>query len=520
MGTNRVLVLVDGVSYKDPSNTSGASLQHLLINDIERIEVIKGAQSGIWGADAAAGVINIITKKAKKGLNGFVNSEYGSYDTRKFATALSYGADNYDIKFAVNRLETNGFTNMLPKDENRNSYEDDGYKNTTITFDANYYITQDAKLSFGVKDIDAFAEYDTANGNDTKMKSDINTNLYNIAYSQKIQNHNLKLKYELSKFNRYEIGTTGTLWGEAVLEFEGKNQNIELSDNFSYLDNDFVIFGLGANKSDVDYLLTDNSRNSRDSKEKFVYATNTNSFNDNLIITQSLRFDSFDNFDDKLTGKLGFKYNFTDDLALKANYGTAYNVPSLMQELNPWGTTNDNIQPEKVKSFDVGFEYKDFSLTYFESKVKDLISWEFTTSKYKNLDGESKFKGIELGYKKLILEDTFLSFNYTLQSAKDEEGVDLARRAKELYKASIDYYGIKKLHLNVNGEYIGDRYNNTAQTISTGNYGLVNSVVNYEVSKDLSLYLKVDNIFDTNYQTVDGYATAGVSGYIGLKATF
>ncbi|QKF82166.1 TonB-dependent receptor plug domain-containing protein [Halarcobacter ebronensis] len=520
MGSNRVLVLIDGINYKDPSNTSGASIQHLMMNDIERIEVIKGAQSGIWGADAAAGVINIITKKAKKGFSGTINSEYGSYDTRKFGTALYYGSEKFDVKFTANKIESNGFTTMLPKGENRNNYENDGYENRTVTFGTTYYINDDSKISFGIKDINAFAQYDTANGNDTNMKSDVDTTLYNLNYSQKIENHNLNLKYELSKFKRYEIGTAGSIWGESVLEFEGKTQNIELSDTYSYLNKDFLIYGFGANKSEVDYLLTDNSKNSDDSKSKFIYLTNTNSFNDKFILTQSLRFDSYNNFDDELTGKIGAKYNFTKDLAFKTNYGTAYNVPSIMQELNPWGTANSNLQPEKSQSFDIGFEYKEFSFTYFESKVKDLISWESATSRYLNQNGKSKFKGIEFAYKKLLTEDTLLGFNYTLQSAKDEDGDDLARRAKELYKASIDYYGFDKFHINVNAEYIGDRYDNSSKTIQTGNYGIVNSVINYEASRTLSLYLKVDNMFGTNYQTVNGYATAGLSAYAGIKVTF
>ena len=87
---NRTLILIDGVKFKDHSSISGTDISTLMITDIERIEVIKGAQSGIWGADAAAGVINIITKSAKDGLHANVNIEAGTYNTNKYTTQVSY----------------------------------------------------------------------------------------------------------------------------------------------------------------------------------------------------------------------------------------------------------------------------------------------------------------------------------------------------------------------------------------------------------------------------------------------
>lgn len=112
MSSNRVLVLVDGIRYQDPSNTSGASFENLMASDIERIELIKGAYSGIYGSDASAGVINIITSSAKKGLNASVNLEAGSYLTKKYGFVLSNKEDNYDFKVSANRFLTDGFSSQ------------------------------------------------------------------------------------------------------------------------------------------------------------------------------------------------------------------------------------------------------------------------------------------------------------------------------------------------------------------------------------------------------------------------
>ncbi|MGM0624112.1 MAG: TonB-dependent receptor, partial [Campylobacterota bacterium] len=89
----RVLVLIDGMRYQDPSNSSGSIIAHLTLQDIEQIEVIKGAQSGIWGAEASAGVINIITKKAQKGTNANAHLEYGSFDTKRYGINITHAQE-------------------------------------------------------------------------------------------------------------------------------------------------------------------------------------------------------------------------------------------------------------------------------------------------------------------------------------------------------------------------------------------------------------------------------------------
>ena len=123
--------------------------------------------------------------------------------------------------------------------------------------------------------------------------------------------------------------------------------------------------------------------------------------------------------------------------------------------------------------------------------------------------------------KKDLIEDTFVGIAYTKLSAKDENNMDLQRRAKDSVKFGVDYYGIDKFQFNVNGQYIGDRYNSLNKTgVETGNYTVWNSVINYEINKTFSTYLKVDNLFNKYYQTVDGYATAERSAYAGLKASF
>jgi vitamin B12 transporter len=520
---NRTLILIDGVRFKDQSSISGTDISNLMVTDIERIEVIKGAQSGIWGADAAAGVINIITRSAKNGFHGSAFVEGGSFDTKKYGSWLSYRNDKFSLKVDAQKIDSDSFTSKTIKRKNIDSFEDDSYENTTVSLKGSYNITNTSEINFNVIDIDSFKEYDASNPNDTSMKNDSETRIYTLGYDQKYKNHNFTLKFDKTRIQRDQIGTT---WGVKYTNNEIKN--FEILDNISYNTKDFFVLGAGVTKDEIAYTKADSSKADASNKAKYIYATNSNYF-DSFILTQSLRYDSFDNFDNKLTGKIGARYSFNSGVILSTNIGTSYSVPQLIQNINPWGATNYDISPEKSKSYDLSLEYEGLKATYFYQKVEDLIDWYDPTPTnyfnndaiYKNLDGTSKFKGLELSYKKDLLDDLLATFSYTRLSAKNADNEFLAKRAKNSFKFAFDYYGIDSFHFNVNGEYIGTRYDETdSKGEQTGRYTLFNSVINYSINDKTKLYLKLDNITDKYYQTVDGYATAGRSAYVGLKVSF
>jgi vitamin B12 transporter len=127
--SGNTLVLIDGISYNDPTTTEGqANLEHLMISDIERIEIIKGAQSGIWGANAVAGVINIITKKASQELHTNANIEFGSNNTKNYQFSISQKVDKFSYYLGANYTSTDGISARTPYNINPKNYEDDGYK--------------------------------------------------------------------------------------------------------------------------------------------------------------------------------------------------------------------------------------------------------------------------------------------------------------------------------------------------------------------------------------------------------
>ncbi len=523
MDSHRTLVLIDGVRYNDITTPKGsANFEHLMINDIERIEVIKGAQSSIWGADASAGVINIITKDAKDGTHGSVAIEYGKYNSKTTKATVSHKNQNFDAKLSAVRVDTDGFSAMAPRGEKAKNYEDDGYENTTANLKLGYNFDENNRVSSSYEIIDTKVDidgYDSVTFAPDPNNLDIaktKTHLANLAYENR---NDIALTQIYSNFSEIKRASTNT----DTPDFKGIVKEYGINTSIDYLNSSNVTIG-------ADYKKFENKKDTVDEyNNKGFFISNTNKFfDDKTIITEALRYDRYSDFDNKVTGKIGIKQYIIDELNISSNYGTGYNVPTIYQLYfvdNFGNSGNKDLTPEKTKSYDLSIEYKGFSITYFDTKVKNMIDWETNpltwAGTYKNIEGSSKIKGTEIAYKNEVAEDTFFNLNYTNLSAKNDNNEYLARRAKNKIGFGVDYYGLKDFHFNLNGEYIGTRYEKAnEQGAKTGNYAIWNALVDYDINKNFSTYVRLDNMFNKDYQIVDGFSTSQRAAYLGLKASF
>jgi vitamin B12 transporter len=287
--------------------------------------------------------------------------------------------------------------------------------------------------------------------------------------------------------------------------FEGTNKELTLQGSYHYANDSFIV--AGANTLDSKDTLS-----SKELDSKGIFLTNTNRFT-NLVLTESIRYDAYDEFNNKATGKIGTKYFFSDDIALSANYGTAYRTPSLVELYGAYGA-NPNLTPETTKGYDITAQYKGLLVTYFNNKIDNLIDY---TSGYNNIPGISTFRGYELKYQQNVNDTLILNLAYNKLFAKDKNGAYYAKRPHDTASATIDYTGINKLFLSTTASHIGTRHEGTVQT---GRYTLWSAVANYELTKALTFYLKGENLTDKLYQEVNGYGTAGRSVFTGLNARF
>lgn len=516
--SDNTVVLIDGLRYNDPTTTKGqAQLEHLMVNDIERIEILNGAQSGIWGANAVAGVINIITKKATEKLQLGGTLEYGSYATSKIGANISQKLGNISYYIGANQLNSNGFSAQTPRGENPEDYEADGYKNQTFNAKLGYDITAsdtllgqftfiDAKVQYDGNDPFTYAPLPNSSANEVHQINSLGSLGYRHHFNA---DDYVDATYALTSFDKKDpLGQTTA--------FKGTNKELTLLGSFHYAPNSSVV--LGGNT-----LTSKDTISSHQLDSKGIFLTNTNRF-ENLILTESLRHDMYDSFNDKTTGKIGVKYLFTNTVAISSNYGTAYRTPSLY-ELYAGYYGNPNLQPETTKSFDMTLQYKHLSLTYYNNLVDNLIGYNPSTYVNEQVSGTSRFKGYEVRYNNSIGELLSVDLSYTKLSAKDKDGNYLIRRPQESAMGSLTYYPMSTLSLGTTINYIGTRPDTDYTTypftaVQTGRYTLVSAVMNYDLNSNITLYLKGDNLTDKRYQEVDGYGTAGRSVYTGLNAKF
>ncbi|MBI3873918.1 MAG: TonB-dependent receptor, partial [Arcobacter sp.] len=267
MSSGNTLVLIDGIKYNDQLGTEGqAQLEHLMISDIEQIEIIKGAQSGIWGANAVAGVINIITKKATKELKTNIDVAYGTYNTRKVSGNISQKVDKFSYILGANYIKTNGISAQTPRGKSSENYESDSYTNKTLNGKFGYEITDNDSIKFNITDINAKAEYDpyiTPNGSLRELTQE--NKLYKIALQHNFSNKDyLQVSYAKTTFNKEDpLGYT--------TKFKGNNQETSLDGKIVYRDNSFLLLGNVNQKSE------DEIKN-KEIKSTGYYLTNNNIF--------------------------------------------------------------------------------------------------------------------------------------------------------------------------------------------------------------------------------------------------
>ncbi len=522
--SDHLLVLVDGVRANDVTGLNGAQFEHFRLDNVERIEVVKGPQSGIWGADASAGVINIVTKKSTKNSLAYSFS-LGTYDSRDFSLSLSRKEGAFDYRFALSTFRTAGFSAAEPGSRSPLygtrgddlGYEKDPYSNRNIQLGIGYDLSSSDRIEGSLYSIDADVHYDSSDfATDQTIDAPdgpftvnrVKERFYRAAYIRSDGANEAQLFYNFSTFNRSQYGG-----------YSGHVKEAGVLDRFDYTKGGFLQAGAGYQSFHQG--LSGGTGLNRSYANRYIFATNYNSiFDGKSVLTETLRYDNYTTFDNKLTYKIGLKQSIVDGLSLLGNYSTGYNVPTLYRLYGNF-VGNSALKPEKSAGFDIGLKYGGLKFLYYLQRVEDLIDYSYTTFKYYNVDGNSKFKGVELSYSGALFDSLAYDIGYTrLIKAEDALGKDLPRRASDMLNYSFTWFPTQEHTVNINGYYAGERFDDAAKSVQTGKYNVTNLSLRHNFAKGYTGEIEVRNLFDRFYQEVDGYATAGRSIYIGVSARY
>ncbi len=522
--SGKVLVLLDGMRLNDPSTTNGtALLDSLTTENITQIEIIKGATGSIWGTNASAGVINIITKEAKAGVHGSLGLSYGSYATKGADLTLGYKDEKLTAQVLASYLDTDGFSALAPRDA-----EADGYTNKNANLKLGYAFNENNTLNLSYNRIKTKTQYDDsfsatqADDDYSHATSDQRNVALDYLYTQ--NNYSATLHASEGKYDR-DYYTTG-FYGDGHNVYRATLKEYAFINAYDYTVGKAI---LGFEYKSIDGFNQYNTfpESQADYKNKAVYLSNTYHINANTLLETNLRYDNYSEFENKTTYKIGIRHHhdFLKGFTTSANYYTSYDAPSAYQLAN--ATFGTLLKPSYTKGYDITASYKDLlKVTYFNNSVEDNIDYDNSAFGYYNVAGTSDFSGLEIessyAFDALNL---IASANYThLFDYTKEDGSDLIRRAKDTLNATLSYY-INEMHFGVDALYVGERFDTdggypVASNVSTGNYTIWNLNFSTKIMQDFDLSIHAKNIFDKEYQSSYGYATEGRSIYAKVGYSF
>jgi vitamin B12 transporter len=546
---NHTKVFIDGVEANDPSGDVEFDFANLLAADIERVEIIRGPQSALWGSDAIGGVINVITKRGESGMRVDGYLEAGSFDTVAGNAAVRGAGKNYRYAASGSFLKTEG-VNM-----SRFGSEKDGYKNGTINLSGGIDPTDNLELS--------------ANG--LYIANNVESDPQDFTFGGPFEGLFVDGDEERNgeQFYGRAQGKLKTFGGQWEHIFGG---NYTHTDFKNTVDQMFSTKNTGT-KSRVDYqsnvyfstprvaaaehtatLYAEYTRETFENESAtFAAANQSESMNtasvageylvnlwQRVFLTGSLRFDDNDLFKNATTYRVTGAYlHHESNTRLHASMGTGVKNPGFFDLFGFFPGTfigNPNLNPEDSWGWDVGYEQKFFrerlvlDLTYFRSVLNDEIVTVFLPggppflTTVANQTGASNRQGIELSGKLAISKDLSLIGAYTWTDATDPDGRQEVRRPEQIASLVVNYLlPSKRGNVNLNIQYNGPMEDNEfsfstpRDRVNLPSFTLVTLASAYNVNKNVQLFGRIENLLNQNYEEVWSAQSPGIGVYAGVR---
>ncbi len=537
---NQTLVIIDGVEVNDPSGDSEFDFGNLLASDIERIEVLRGPQSALYGSDAIGGVINIITKKGRGPVTGVLTLDGGSFRTGQASASLRGGGDQYHFSLGATGFRTDGVSIAR---ESEGNTESDGHRNQTYNVKLGVIPLENLEIDLIGRYVNATVETDpqpAVAGVITTVDGDEETDTTQ-------RTGRAQMKYTVFD------GTWEHILGAAI--------NEEKRDSFT---NGAVTFEADGEKARIDYqtnvffktpslahashtltFLAERENEAQVTRSAFggsdLDITNYGYVGeyrvglwDRLFLSGSARRDDNEIFDDATTFRTTAAYLHRDTgTRLHGSYGTGVKNPTLFElfGFGPDFVPNPDLKPEESKGWDIGIEqtFLDdraiIDVTYFNNRITDLIQGAGNTAI--NLEGTTRIEGVEFVANVELFDGLRFTGQYTYTSGQDATGTTLVRRAKHLASANFSYRlfddrATIDLGIDYNGRQRDTEFSNffgTRRIVTLDDFVLVNLAGSYELFQGIVVIGRIENLLDQEYEEVLGFSTPGIGVFIGVRAT-
>ncbi|MEE2879317.1 MAG: TonB-dependent receptor [Pseudomonadota bacterium] len=517
--SGQTLVLVDGVPVGDPSTTDGSfNFAFLDAANVERIEVLKGPQSTLWGSDAIGGVVSITTKQPEPGFGGTAFAEYGSFNTFRGGASLEGANETGDFRLSASGITTDGISKA---DESNGNSEDDAFESQTLSANGGLNLPNNARLEANVLWTDAESAYDSFSSGAQGSVADGDEVTQNETLSGNVS---ITLPLLDDRFENFvmvgysDITRENFTNGAQSYSAEGDRVLFRYQGTYSINDRNTVSFGAEREET---------SANGEEATIDGLFALYELKPVDSLTLTAGIRNDDDDRFGSETTGRVAAAWNPTKQLTVRSSWGQGFKAPSLFQSTyicTFCGLTepNSDLQPETSEAFDIGLDWRstdgrsEAGITFFDQETENMIDFSFTAG-YDNI-ALVKSQGVELygGYD--LTEWLNLSANYTYVDAEDGDGNELSRLPEHSGNVSLSIDPDGPLSGAVLVRYNGDEANTNGTTLD--GWTRVDLTGRYALNERVELYGRVENLFDEDYQQILGYGTPGLSGSVGIRLRY
>lgn len=510
-GTNstHTLVLVDGVRIS--SATAGATaIDQIMLDQVERIEVVRGNVSSLYGSEAIGGVVQIFTKRGRGAPSASVNAGYGTHATRRASAAFGGEVEGASFHVGASKSVTDGVSAINAKLAPSANPDADGYDNTSVSARAGYAFNNAHRLDVSVLHSLGKVQTDNAYGLVTdRDESDATLSKWSLASSNRLLDS----------------------WESRVTVAQGTDDLVSRSNGLKTSAYKTVSQQLAwqntLNVGDQGVLILAAERLKQNVSGTTAFSADTRSTNSLLAgytadygvhqVQINVRQDKYSDFGSANSGLLGYGLRISDTLRLTANVSTAFKAPTFNDMYYPlsWGYQgNPNLKPERARNLELGAHYRKDGVyvdgALFQNRIRDLIVSNSTTTE--NLD-EAIIEGMELVYG--VKHDTIEVENaITLQSPRNvKTGAILSRRAQTLNTLTVARR-FESGRVGFEWRSSGERKDGTNTLVA---YDVINLTAQWKLTPNLGLNARVDNLFDQDYMLVHQYNTLGRTVFVGLN---
>ena len=550
-------VYIDGVKVSDPSTPSNDYyFNNLMSGSFDRVEILKGAQSSLYGSGALAGTIQLFSKKGRDGHNNDINVSTGSFNTKKVDLSFDGKENNYDYFIGYSNFSTDGESAM------RDNTEDDGYRNDSLTMNYGYNLRENLRVESYLYHNDSFLEYDHVK----KGRTDSNdvTDDQSTSYTGRLIYDMGNLKNTISYNNTYIIRNT-TGYDSVKTNYYGYRDAINFISEYNFDLDNRIIFGLD-NEFDAAELKSYYADNKYKESDEAIYSQYFDLQlrpREDTYTTFGLRRDYHTTAEDYYTGRATIAYKVDNNTTLRSNLGTSVRFPSLNSYHHGHSLVNhESLKTETGKSIDVGidkyFPENNISLsatTFFLEYKNNIGSWESQGGGYQytysgeadsyvidNTNAKTESYGLELQTDWKPNDGYALGLGYTRtesydgttcddpdttsaadgSACNDEMNVRVPRHQVNLIGTKIFN---KNLSQTLKFKYVGERrdYGNTNNgftDVILSNYVVADLVTNYKLFDTYNLNISVKNILDARYSEAYEYKAPGRSVNFMLKKSY